>query len=80
MKTMVSEKSLGPVANHYPVLKRSQFSNELDYVVLFTAPRQGIVVHVFKSNDNEVVVGWDGNGGFGEDRFVEFDGAISISN
>ena len=75
----------------YPILKRtkSPLGHELEYVVLFTSPRKGIVVHVISNPTNEesVKIGWNGStkwdssGGFGEEEsFVPFDGAIQLSN
>lgn len=56
-----------------------------DYVVLFTAPSRGIVVHV--TNDcghKEVAIGWDGTEadkpGFGEQHFKPFNDTVQLSN
>ncbi len=71
-------------ASEYPVLKRASFvacNGFVDYVVLFTGPQKGIVVHVFESPKNDSVkIGWDGGGHFGEPGFKFFDGLIQLSN
>jgi len=72
----------------YPVLKRMIVGGtpQVDYVVMFTSPGKGVVVHVFKGGEKdqfgeEVKIGWDGGTtGFGEHGAKLFDGIIQLSN
>ncbi len=71
----------------YPVLKKTKEPLcGWEYIVLFTAPRTGVVIHVITEGDKDAAPrGWECKIGahsetFGEDSFEEFNGSIELSN
>ncbi len=73
----------------YPVLKRTTepVGNGWDYVILFTAPRTGTVVHIFSRGPNDkdcrlhnIEIGTYHDMWGEADSFSVFDGIIQLYN
>lgn len=62
----------------YPCLKEYTYSTD-HFIVLFTCPKKGIVVHNFRQDDHVHPIGHCSSG-WAEDGFDYYEGEVKLSN